>query len=119
MIVENSTKGNFVKKSLYDFTASIASKIPVPGGGSAAAYSGALAASLVMMVSHLTIGKKNYETSWESAERILRQVEPLKEKLLLLVDKDAEAYSLVVSSLKLPKETESQKDIAIRNWKTP
>jgi glutamate formiminotransferase/formiminotetrahydrofolate cyclodeaminase len=110
LIIENSAKGNFLEQSLYDFSASIASKDPIPGGGSVAAYSGALAASLVMMVSHSTIGKKNYETSWEPVERILRQAEPLKEKLLLLVDKDAEAYSLVASSLKLPKETGSQMD---------
>ncbi len=110
LMEQNSAKGNFVQQSLYDFSASIASKDPIPGGGSAAAYSGALAASLVIMVSRSTIGKKNYETSWEPVEKILRQAEPLKEKLLLLVDKDAEAYSLVVSALKLPKETESQKN---------
>ncbi|MEA3422976.1 MAG: cyclodeaminase/cyclohydrolase family protein, partial [Bacillota bacterium] len=45
---------------LKEFIAQTASKEPVPGGGSIAALSGAVSASLAQMVANLTIGKKKY-----------------------------------------------------------
>jgi glutamate formiminotransferase/formiminotetrahydrofolate cyclodeaminase len=104
----DSGKESFVEKSLNEFCESLSSKNPVPGGGSASAYAGALAASLVIMVAQLTIGKKNYEATWEPAKDILKQAEPLKEKLLELVDRDAEAYSLVASAMKMPKTNDQE-----------
>ena len=47
--------------SLNDFSLELASSSPAPGGGSASAVAGALAASLSSMVANLTIGKKGYE----------------------------------------------------------
>jgi len=49
-----------VNKDIVDFVATTASNEPVPGGGSIAALSGALAAALAEMVANLTIGKKKY-----------------------------------------------------------
>ncbi len=42
------------------FLDALASAEPTPGGGSASAYGGAMAASLVAMVGRLTVGKKKY-----------------------------------------------------------
>jgi len=106
---EKAKDSRFVSMTLEAFCDSVASKSPIPGGGSAAAYSGALAASLVAMVCRLTIGRKNYESAWESAGEILVQAEDLKSKLLELVDLDASAYSLVSSALKLPKSTDAER----------
>ena len=47
-----------LRKSVNDFTAALASKASVPGGGSACALAGALAAALGGMVGELTVGKK-------------------------------------------------------------
>ena len=47
--------------SLKEFLAKTASSSPVPGGGSMAALTGAIAASLSEMVARLTIGKKGYD----------------------------------------------------------
>jgi glutamate formiminotransferase/formiminotetrahydrofolate cyclodeaminase len=110
MVHEDGGNASFLKKSLYDFCESLSSKNPVPGGGSASAYAGALAASLVMMVAQLTIGKKTYEIAWEEANNILKETEPLKEKLLQLVVKDAAAYSLVAGAMKLPKSTVQEQE---------
>ena len=109
--VENSQDSGFVSMTLEEFSDSIASKSPIPGGGSVAAYSGALAASLVAMVCQLTIGKKNYEPAWEPAGEILTQAYDLKSKLLKLVDRDTFAYSQVSSTMKLPKSTESERTV--------
>jgi methenyltetrahydrofolate cyclohydrolase len=63
-----------------------------------------------MMVAQLTIGRKTYEIAWEEANNILKETEPLKEKLLQLVDKDAAAYSLVAGAMKLPKNTVQEQE---------
>jgi len=106
--VEKAKDSSFISMSLEAFSESVASKSPIPGGGSVAAYSGALAASLVAMVCRLTIGRKKYESSWGEAEEILNRAEDLRSKLLELVDRDATAYSLVSGAMKLPKSTEAE-----------
>ncbi len=47
--------------TIKEFLEKTASGSPVPGGGSVAALSAALAASMTEMVANLTIGKKDYE----------------------------------------------------------
>ena len=60
-----------LRKSVNDFTASLASNSSVPGGGSACALAGALAAALGGMVGELTVGKKKYA----AVEPILRELQ--------------------------------------------
>jgi glutamate formiminotransferase/formiminotetrahydrofolate cyclodeaminase len=91
-------------ESLSGFVASVASSNPVPGGGSIAAHTGALAAALAQMVTGLTIGKKKYAAvDAEMKEAALKAVS-LGNTLASLVKRDAEAYSLVSEAYKLPKE---------------
>ena len=47
-------------KKVSEFMETLASNAPVPGGGSVAALSGAVAAALTEMVANLTVGKKKY-----------------------------------------------------------
>ena len=98
-----------VEKTIKDFLAETASDSPAPGGGSVAALSAALAASLGTMVCNLTIGKDQYV-------KVQQEVVKLKEKLTNymnrstdLVDLDANAFNDVMAGFKLPKETEDQK----------
>jgi len=91
-------------ESVSGFVASVASSNPVPGGGSAAAHAGALAAALAQMVAGLTVGKKKYvAVEAEMKEAALKAVS-LGNALAGLVKRDAEAYSLVSEAYKLPKE---------------
>ena len=80
---------NFVGLSLEDFASSVSSENPVPGGGSVSAYAGALSASLVAMVCHLTIGKRGYESVQEEMQGILKSGIESRNTLLELVDLDA------------------------------
>src|SRR5688572_16860780 len=50
---------NLIDFSVRELTERLASREPVPGGGSAAALAGALGSALVAMVAELTIGRRD------------------------------------------------------------
>jgi glutamate formiminotransferase/formiminotetrahydrofolate cyclodeaminase len=91
-----------------DFLESLAAGTASPGGGSAAAYSGALAAALVTMVARLTIGKKKYAAVETEMQRLAEQAEALRLEMQTAVERDAEAFNAVMVALRLPKETPEQ-----------
>lgn len=91
------------------FLDDLASAAPAPGGGSAAAMSGATAAALVAMVARLTIGRKNYENVSPEFETILPRAETLRAELFDLMQHDADAYSRVMDAYQLPRETDDEK----------
>ncbi len=83
-----SYKDETLKKYLDD----LAAKLPAPGGGSAAALTAGLGASLISMVVNFTIGKPKYASFEEELKTILEKSEKLKEEFLRLVDLDVVAY---------------------------
>jgi glutamate formiminotransferase/formiminotetrahydrofolate cyclodeaminase len=83
----------------------LASVEPAPGGGSAAALAGALAAALVAMVGRLTSSRKAYAAVAEEFKAITEEAERLRTELRRLVDEDAESYRRVMEAYKLPKGT--------------
>jgi len=91
------------------FLDELASAEPVPGGGTVAALSGALGASLVAMVCRLTIGKKNYEAVSAEMQTILSRAEALQRELTDWMQADTDAYARVMDAYKLPKTTEAEK----------
>jgi len=82
----------------------LAGGAPVPGGGSAAALAGALAAALVAMVARLTIGRKAYAGAEPRMRQVLAEAEALRGQLRRLVDDDAAAYAKVSAAYKLAKD---------------
>ncbi len=82
----------------------LAGGAPVPGGGSAAALAGALAAALVAMVARLTIGRKAYAAKEQRMRQVLAEAEALRGQLRRLVDDDAAAYAKVSAAYKLAKD---------------
>ncbi len=95
--------------AVNEFLAELASDSPTPGGGSVAALSGALGASLCSMVCNLTIGKKKYVDVEEDLKRVLVETERLRLELNQLIDEDAAAFDKVMTAMKLPKETDDEK----------
>jgi glutamate formiminotransferase/formiminotetrahydrofolate cyclodeaminase len=91
------------------FLEELASPTPTPGGGSGAAYAGAMGAALVAMVAGLTIGKKNYAKVEAGMQATRVMAEKLRKELTLAVDDDAAAFEAVMGAYRLPKETEEQK----------
>jgi glutamate formiminotransferase/formiminotetrahydrofolate cyclodeaminase len=91
------------------FLDALASGDPTPGGGSAAAYSGAMAASLVAMVARVTIGKKKYKDVEEEMIGVVRQADVLRKDLETAVAEDSGAFEEVMAAFGLPKSTEEEK----------
>ena len=88
------------------FLDDLAAGTPAPGGGSAAAYAGAMGAALVAMVARLTIGKKSYQAVQPQMNEILKQAERLRAELTEAVQADSAAFEAVMAAFKLPKNTE-------------
>lgn len=93
------------------FLETLASKEPVPGGGGASAFVGALAASLGSMVANLTTGKKKYAAYEEDIQKILKEAEARRESLYGLIQKDAEAFAPLAKAYGLPKDAENRDSI--------
>ena len=100
--------------SLRDFTASLASAAPAPGGGSASAATGAAGAALLEMVVHLTVGKEKYRDSWEELAGVAERIAGIRTRLLELVDEDTRAFEAIITARRLPKETEEEKNLRQR-----
>jgi glutamate formiminotransferase/formiminotetrahydrofolate cyclodeaminase len=91
------------------FLDALASSAPTPGGGSAAAHAGAVAAALVAMVGRLTIGKKKYAEVEAQMRELVHKAEALRTEFESAVDKDAAAFDAVMLAMKLPKGSDADK----------
>jgi glutamate formiminotransferase / formiminotetrahydrofolate cyclodeaminase len=90
------------------FIEELAAPTATPGGGSAAAYAGAMGAGLVAMVAGLTIGKKKYAEVEAQMQAIRVMAESLRKELTQAVDDDSSAFEAVMGALRLPKGTEEE-----------
>ncbi|ULB33954.1 MULTISPECIES: cyclodeaminase/cyclohydrolase family protein [Proteiniphilum] len=96
--------------TLKQFLEKTAGKEPLPGGGSSSALNGAIAAALTEMMANLTIGKKNYADAEAMMKQNLHKASDLRMRFIEDIDRDSDAYNLVISAYKLPKETEEEKE---------
>ena len=96
-------------RSVRDLLEAFRSPEPTPGGGSASALAAAVGASLLSMVAGLP---KSRAATEEDAERLAAaggRCAEVADRLTGLVDRDSEAYDLVVSAYRLPKGTDAEK----------
>lgn len=92
-----------------EFLEELSSKAPVPGGGGASAAVGAFGAALGMMVANLTVGKKKYAAVEEEILEALEELGKLRDRLVALTDRDAQAFEPLSRAYGLPKNTEEEK----------
>ena len=96
------------KQSCEEFVTALASSAPVPGGGGASAFVGAIGVALGNMVANLTIGKKKY-ADVEAELIILREkAHTLQRELFDLIEEDAKVFEPLAAAYSLPKETEEE-----------
>ncbi|MBV6426898.1 MAG: hypothetical protein KIPDCIKN_01411 [Haliscomenobacter sp.] len=91
--------------TLRRFADETASESVAPGGGSVAAYTGALGASLGAMVANLSSHRRGWDDRWEAFSHWAEQGARLKSQLLLLVDEDTKAFMGILDAFRLPKST--------------
>jgi methenyltetrahydrofolate cyclohydrolase len=98
-----------VDLTVKKFLDKVSGNDPVPGGGSVAALSGSIAASLAAMVCGLTIGKKGYEGVEAEMQKLQQQALGMKDRFVADVDRDSEAYNKVFACFRMPKSTDEEK----------
>jgi glutamate formiminotransferase/formiminotetrahydrofolate cyclodeaminase len=107
LIAEGTDK--LVGMSLRGFADETASESPAPGGGSIAAYCGAMGASLAAMVANLSSHKRGWDDKWEYFSDWAEKGQRIKDALLKAVDEDTAAFNKIMKAFELPKGTEAEK----------
>jgi formiminotetrahydrofolate cyclodeaminase len=105
------TKPIDIAQSIGSFADMVAAGTPTPGGGSVAAYSGLLAASLGRMMCNLTIGKARYAEVEPRVREIEAAMTSLGERLRRLIRDDSESFEAVLAAYRLPKATDDEKEL--------
>jgi formiminotetrahydrofolate cyclodeaminase len=98
-----------VDKSVRQLLDAFAAPTPTPGGGSAAALTGAMAAALMEMVASMPKTKNNTPEDRTALDAVLPELKSLRALLTDLVDRDSASYDAVVAAYKLPKATDDEK----------
>ena len=99
----------YIDQPLQHYLDDLASAKPTPGGGSAAALSGALGAALASMVARLTVDKAEYADVQQEIGELLQQTEKLRDRFQQLLQKDIEAYGRLSASFKMPRDTDEER----------
>jgi len=99
----------YLEQPLQVYLDDLASAKPAPGGGSAAALSGAMAAALASMVARLTLGKTEYAGVEQEIESLIQQTEALRERFQQLVQEDIDAYGRLSASFKMPRDSGAER----------
>jgi formiminotetrahydrofolate cyclodeaminase len=85
------------------FLNALADPSPTPAGGSAAAYSGAMAAALVTMVAQTTLAKKKYAAIQPRMKQIATEAEACRTELEACVSRDANAFDALIAAYRAAK----------------
>jgi len=108
-LLEESGEAGLEKDLPRAFLSRLAAGTPTPGGGSAAALAGAMAAALARMVANLTLGRRQYAAVHGQVREMESALARLQEEFLELVVRDAEAFEGILSARRLPPNTEEEK----------
>lgn len=98
-----------VRMDLKRFSEETASESPAPGGGSVAAYVGALGVALGTMVANLSAHKRGWDDRWNEYSDWAVKGEALRNELLHLVDEDTRAYDRIIACFIMPKGSDAEK----------
>ena len=92
-----------------DFLDAVAAPNATPGGGSVAAFAGALAAALAVMVGRLTQGEKRYAQVEVTMRTLIEEGEALRSRLTAAIARDSQAFDQVMAAYRLPRKTQEER----------
>lgn len=99
----------FAEMPVVQLLDALASPLPTPGGGTAAAIAGAMGTSLLVMVSGLAKSRNNTDDEKAALAKARETLAPLAAELTQLADADAHAFDQVMAAYRLPKGSEAEK----------
>lgn len=108
-VLEDSSEKRLVDMTCKGFANETASESPAPGGGSVAAYLGALGVSLGTMVANLSSHKAGWDDRWEEFSNWAEKGQKIKDELIFLVDEDTRAFNRIMDAFGLPKGSDEEK----------
>ena len=103
-----------INMTMEAFANETASESPAPGGGSVAAYLGAIGVSLGTMVANLSAHKRGWDNRWEEFSEWAEKGQQYKKALLNLVDEDTNAFNKIMEAFRLPKSSQNEKTIRLQ-----
>lgn len=93
-----------LRAGVEPFIEQLAAPTATPGGGSASAVAGAMAAGLAHMVASMSRSKKAYAQFTDQLNQAIGCLATLREELKAAIDADAESYNTVVKAYKDGRE---------------
>ena len=109
VIAKNEPKRPLVNMTLTGFANETASESMAPGGGSVAAYVGAMGVALGTMVANLSSHKRGWDERWEEFSQWAEKGQRFKDELMYLVDEDTNSFNGIMEAFRMPKDSEEEK----------
>ncbi len=109
MSTSSDSPAKLVYQPVIGFVEQIAAKSAAPGGGSAAALSGAVGSALLTMVINFTIDKKDYAAVAARFAELRTQTELLRTQLTANIDADTDAFNRYRLANKLPERDDAER----------
>lgn len=100
---------SYSETTIKEFMRKLSSSSPTPGGGSASAIAGSIAAALITMDCNLTLGKEAYKRVEKQVAEIRKRSSSISSSLLRCADRDARSFEAVMKAISMPRGTELQK----------
>ncbi len=101
--------GPLVQRKTFDFVDEVSRDSPAPGGGSVAALAGALGSALAAMVANLCSSKGEFDDQYESLSALADRAQQVKDALVRGVDDDTAAFDKVLEGMRMPQDTEEER----------
>ena len=110
MIDDDATSGSrLVDLTVSGFAAETSRESPAPGGGTIAAYMGALGAALGTMVANLSSHKPGWDDRWREFSDWADRGQAMMSELMHLVDEDTAAFNRIMAAFGMPKGSDEEK----------
>jgi len=106
-----SAHKDYLALPLREFLTDLGEKSPTPGGGSVAALTGALSASLARMAVAYTLGRKDASQHQSRLEELSGELHDTMKSFCQLVQEDMAAYETFAATRRTGKPAEQQQAI--------